>query len=704
MLNPGHILQERYEIKCKLGQGGFGIVYEAQDTRLQNVSVAIKETSMQSAGTTQQRFEQEAGLLAKLKHSSLPKVTDYFAEQGNLYLVMEYVPGEDLSDYLKRQPHKRLNQDETLTIITPVLDALDYLHGQDIIHRDIKPGNIRITPDDNVCLVDFGLARVYNPNPLQPTTLVAVTPGFSPYEQYLGEAKPSSDLYALGATLYTMLKGAPPPDALARQKQHVRVDPLCNYNPTVSKDVDTTIKRLLNMNADKRYPSVAALRQDLQKATPQLGPKPKRFAQWVQGLSPLEIVGIVVGIITACIGIMSFATECTSIKCLAEYVRASEPAASAPNPAPAAPSNTKTPAPTTAPAPSQAPPSNASYPVSLDEWRNELDNINETFGQCDGYWCFVPAGTYRIGGWTDVDDDDDNDDEATLDLRGYWVAKYPITVQQYREFINAGGYDNRAWWTDNGWAWKEAYDDGNGRTQPWGWDDADYNSDTQPVIGVTWYEASAFAASLNEGLADMLTNGYQVHLPTEAEWEVACAYDGAGQRHTYPWGQQAPTVDLVDNKNLGGIEAAAPIGGRPDGAAACGAQDMVGSVWEWTTNDYFGYATESNTRGADFATSEWVALRGASWYSSSDVLLCAARYWDYPSGDIHHRLSSGLVPLACAQMFCILCSESCFLHCCFSGGLGACPQSPGVARGLCPLAGGQKYMPAVHEWGPRIHE
>ncbi len=269
---------------------------------------------------------------------------------------------------------------------------------------------------------------------------------------------------------------------------------------------------------------------------------------------------------------------------------------------------------------------NPLFPVTVDEWRDDVAQRDTVFGNPAGYWCYVRPGTYAIGGW------EPNDAVETIALPGFWIGKYPVTVQQYHQFMHAGGYTNERLWTPNGWKWRTGYDEGKVRTQPWGWDDAQYNSNNQPVIGVTWYEAAAFAAWLNTELASSLPSDHRIRLPTEAEWEAAAAYDGHGKRRTYPWGEQEPSSAHVYNENLGGNKAAAaPVGGRPAGAAACGAHDMVGTVWEWTASEWNAYPAGSGTVVKDYIIgSDRVSLRGASWWNSSNDLLCAARYWYYP--------------------------------------------------------------------------
>jgi formylglycine-generating enzyme required for sulfatase activity len=264
------------------------------------------------------------------------------------------------------------------------------------------------------------------------------------------------------------------------------------------------------------------------------------------------------------------------------------------------------------------------FPVALDEWRQETARRNETFGTPNGYWCYVRPGIYRIGGWKE------DTESADLGLPGFWITRYPIAVKQYAQFIKAGGYQNKEYWTPQGWAWIQQHN----RTQPWGWDNAQYNGPNQAVIGVTWYECMACCAWLTAQLADMLPAGYAVQLPTEAEWEAAAAYDAQMQRRSYPWGEDAPTREHAVFADAQGNNqgAPAPVGVCPAGAAACGALDMVGQVWEWCCNNYLAYPQGAGEGLSAFHQDEGdVPVRGGAWYNNSTYVCCAARNGDIPS-------------------------------------------------------------------------
>ena len=215
--------QGRYRIRKQLGQGGMGTVYLAEDRNLAGRFVALKE-NIDTALAVQAQFQHEAIILSSLTHTGLPRVTDHFIEpSGRQYLVMDYIQGEDLREIsLKRGGP--LPEAEVLAWLDQVLNALEYMHNwQDIesgqpsaiVHRDIKPANIKRMPNGRIVLVDFGLAK-YQTETGTLDGARGISPGYSPLEQYSGGTDTRSDIYALGATLYTLLTGVKPPDAPAR--------------------------------------------------------------------------------------------------------------------------------------------------------------------------------------------------------------------------------------------------------------------------------------------------------------------------------------------------------------------------------------------------------------------------------------------------------------------------------------------------------
>jgi eukaryotic-like serine/threonine-protein kinase len=274
MLSPDTILQARYRIVRQLGQGGMGAVYEAVDERLDTI-VALKETLFADERLRKQ-FEREARLLARLHHPALPRVSDHFNEGDGQFLVMQYIAGDDLFEMLTRR-EAPFPQEEVLLWADQLCDALDYLHTQDpqIIHRDIKPQNLKLTARGQVVLLDFGLAKGSAGQMSVVTTSASIfgyTPNYAPLEQVQGlGTDPRSDIYALAATLYHLLTNVKPPDALGRAGAIVngQPDPLipANQVATVTGAVAAVLDKGMSQKRDDRYASAVDMREGLRLAS-----------------------------------------------------------------------------------------------------------------------------------------------------------------------------------------------------------------------------------------------------------------------------------------------------------------------------------------------------------------------------------------------------------------------------------------------------
>jgi serine/threonine protein kinase len=263
ILKPGTILNDRYRIISVLGQGGMGAVYRAVDERLGS-PVAVKE-NLNLADEFARQFKREAVTLASLRHPALPRVADYFAypRQGQ-YLVMDYIEGEDLRQRIERAGG--LPDKDVVLIGEAVCEALTYLHTRipPVIHRDIKPGNIKITPDQMVYLVDFGLVKQDYGDQATTTGARAMTPGYSPPEQY-GSARTDArtDIYSLAATLYAALTGSIPEDSITRAARNVPLTPVLSLSPQSSMHLATVIEKGLELNPDQRFQTAEEFRSAL---------------------------------------------------------------------------------------------------------------------------------------------------------------------------------------------------------------------------------------------------------------------------------------------------------------------------------------------------------------------------------------------------------------------------------------------------------
>lgn len=268
MIEAGTFLQNRYRVEKQIGQGGMGAVFVATDERFGS-TVAIKETLMLDE-KFRKAFEREARLLNSLRHSALPRVSDHFVDGNGQFLVMEYIDGEDLSEMMEHEGRVYPLKD-VLNWADQLLDALEYLHTQEmpVIHRDIKPQNLKLTSRGQIILLDFGLAKGNPTNPESNTAAKSVfgySRNYASLEQIQGTGTdPRSDLYSLSATLYHLLTGVPPADALTRAMNVLsdKEDPLVAMN-TINQDIPAPVAEVLHkamaLNANQRPMSAQAMR------------------------------------------------------------------------------------------------------------------------------------------------------------------------------------------------------------------------------------------------------------------------------------------------------------------------------------------------------------------------------------------------------------------------------------------------------------
>ncbi len=261
MLTPETVLQGRYRIVRSLGQGGMGTVYEAIDERLDS-TVALKETLFADERLRKQ-FEREARLLARVHHQALPRVSDHFSEGEGQFLIMQFIPGDDFAEKFnqRRTPFPAA---DVMNWADQLLDALDYLHTQEppIIHRDIKPQNLKVTSRGQMILLDFGLAKGQASEISRVTTSASIfgyTPNYAPLEQIQGLGTDArSDLYALAATLYHLVTGVKPPDALTRAASLVNgepdpLQPAHEVNSAVPQVLSNVLARAMAQNREQRF-------------------------------------------------------------------------------------------------------------------------------------------------------------------------------------------------------------------------------------------------------------------------------------------------------------------------------------------------------------------------------------------------------------------------------------------------------------------
>ena len=281
-LAPNTLLQNRYLIVHLIGKGGMGDVYLAVDQRLGS-AVALKRTFFSDDEMLGNAFEREAKTLARLRHAVLPKVSDHFVENDQQFLVMEHISGDDLSKRLELA-QKPFPISWVLFWADQLLDALAYLHGHEppILHRDIKPQNLKLTDENSIILLDFGLSKntVGETRPVSgggsTGSVVGYTPHYAPMEQIRGTGtNPRSDLYALSATLYQLLTSIVPPDALTRADALINglddpVIPINELNPEIPHTVSSVILKGMEISQDKRFATAREMQKELREAYAQI--------------------------------------------------------------------------------------------------------------------------------------------------------------------------------------------------------------------------------------------------------------------------------------------------------------------------------------------------------------------------------------------------------------------------------------------------
>jgi len=496
------------------------------------------------------------------------------AQTGRQYLVMDYVEGEDLEQMLQRVGG--LPEATALAWIQQILHALEYLHNQmpPVIHRDIKPANIKITPQGKAVLVDFGIAKVSDPARGTLTGARAVTPGYAPPEQYGLRTDPRSDIYALGATLYTLLTNRVPPEAPLRASGDVLTPPR-QIVPALSAQTESAIMCAVELQPTLRWQTARDFRAALtpRPVVPPTMPAPQPYTPPAAPATPTSTIPPWVWAVGGA-GIMFFIG-------LVVFGVIAMLASPRPTPAPTAAPPTGAPVPTiTSPAPTAAAlPTRASTATSVPSVSPSRESI-----------VLVPAGEFTMGS---SDGSGDEEPVHTVYLDAYWIDKFEVTNALYKKCVDAGKCQPPS---DKSSYTRSSY---YGNTQ----------YDNYPVINISWNDAKTYCEWAGK------------RLPTEAEWEKAArGTDG----RIYPWGN---TFDKnLLNSSEGGKGDTTAVGSYPSGASPYGALDMAGNGWEWVADWYGGYSSSSQQRnptGPSSGTSR--VLRGGSWGSFRSFVRVSSR-------------------------------------------------------------------------------
>lgn len=588
-LLPGEIIQQRYRIISLLGRGPYGAVYRVWDQTDQQ-EYALKEY-LDISPDSQKRFAQQAKQMSGWQHPQLPQLHDYFIiKETAQYLLMDYIAGVSLQELLNQ--YGPLPTERIIEWLQAASQPLDYLHQQGQIHANLKPANLRLTPQGNLFLVDTGLPAL---------GIAPGTAGFAPPEQRQQQTlTPHSDVYSLGATLYTLLTNHPPAAALKRQSGLETLTAARDHNPDAPPYLSLVANRALSLNPQARYDTITDFANALNnplgqkkagntavaRRTPQTitAPLPQTPPSRRPIIQTRTIWAMAVVFLLLVITVASYALIEQD-----ELVGGSPPAATATTESQiiavltsVAPTVTPTPLPTLIPTPTPA-------PIIAPTGMRML---------------FMPGGVFRYG------NDEGDPDEAPsqlVNLSPFYIDETEVTNAQYAQCVEAGACNPPQ-------QIGSSYHGENYHTAA--------SFQNYPVIFVTWYMADAFC------------DWRGARLPNEVEWERAASYDPTTlQRTLYPWGsdfigqnlnfcdancaREGNSFDIDD-----GHRDTAEVFSYAESRSPIGAYNMLGNVAEWVDDwyerDYYEEAPKTNPRGP--ATGEFKAFRGGSWFSIEDEL------------------------------------------------------------------------------------
>ena len=564
----------RYVIERVLGQGGFGITYLCQHTKLRK-QVAIKEfffaqfcerqgdTSQVTVPTAGNRelvekfrikFVKEARLIAgKLSQApSVVNVSDVFDENGTSYYVMDYINGRSLAEVVKQRG--RLGEAEAIDIIEQVGKALAYVHSCGINHLDIKPANIMMNrATGRAVLIDFGVAKQYDATTGEATTTTPVgrTPGYAPLEQYslggVSHFTPQSDIYALGATLYKLVTGDTPPEATAMPK-----DAVLPYPDDISEPVRKAITAAMQLHKEDRPARVEdflqllhSQRKPIPKPIPRPIPRPKpiddktdieetpeqprrKWLPWVVGAAVAAVAFVAV--------------------MLLQRGDKPQPAIGVPNVITAV----------------------ASDNVAFDSARVEPERSQYNLPEIA--MVYVSGGTFTMGATSEQGGDAASYEKPahSVTLSGYYIGKYEVTQELWKAVMGSN----------------PSY----------------YKGDNLPVEQVNWNDVQEFLRKLNA------MTGKRYRLPTEAEWEFAARGGNSSRGYKYSGSNSIGNVAWYwDDSGTHAVGTKSPN--------ELGIYDMSGNVYEWCqdwySSSYYGSSPRTNPKGPNSGSNR--VRRGGSW-------------------------------------------------------------------------------------------
>jgi len=599
-----------YRVLEKLGAGGMGVVYKAQDLKLDRL-VALKFLPPHLSADLHQKHGliQEAKAASALEHANIGVVHDIDeTEDGQMFIILAYYDGETLS----RRIERGLSSESAIDITIQILKALQAAHEHGITHRDIKPGNILITPDGVVKVIDFGLARMTDAT----VTLEGTTHGtiayMSPEQVRGGRTDARTDIWAAGVVLYEMLAGRRPfggdqGKVVMHSILEAEPEELRKLRPGVPASLQRIVRRALAKDREARYASAGEMEQDLDTLRSEALTRPRPW-RWIAAAAVLLAAVTMLGWYLVREGRVRWAREeaIPQIQRLIEqdnYLAAFDLGREAEKRIPTDPGlkalwpqMSRTISIDTDPPGAEvffkkyaapetewrrlgiAPLSNITVPQGFYEWKaskvafEEFHGVAPTLVERAQFQLApkgsVPPGMVKVPGGPFSASIAAFGPIGPFPLAEYFIDRYEVTNREFKQFVDRGGYRSREYWKEpirkggRALSWEQAmaeFHDATGRPGPATWEGGGYRGGEEdfPVTGVSWYEASAYAEFVGK------------KLPTVSHW-----YRASGA---------VTTPYIVPASNFGN-KGLARVGQYP-GISVAGVYDMAGNAREWCSNE-----------------------------------------------------------------------------------------------------------------------
>lgn len=638
-------LAEKYEILEEIGRGGMAVVYKAVQKNL-NRTVALKvvhQNLVHDQGFLK-RFHREAQLGASLSHNNIVHIYDEGEASGVHFMAMEYLEGTDLHKLIHSKG--KLSVDETIKIIAPITEALDYAHSEGLIHRDIKSSNIILSKGNRPVITDFGIAHAVSGTKLTKTGTVIGTPEYMSPEQAEGEKIDGrSDLYSLGVVMYECLTGKVPfkgdnPVTTIYKILHEQPQKAKTINTAIPKWLESVIEKTLSKNPKDRFQSGADIKKALNKKTEvfikfeektKTNDAPKTIKLKNNEKSPVSSLSAGVDLrppitnvkepsktksnifIKVLIGLVSLVILIVGIKYITQdTIEVEEKTTTVPSTTTTIqptstvsptitipPPTTVTPTTTIPPTIREEPNENVKSSTTLEFKTSPTSSISSTTTTIvlkPDYTEYICKLIYIMQGSFDMGSDDHsreyNEQPAhVVFLSGYYIGKYEVTFEEFDRFC-----------------------EDTGRTKP---DDQGWGRGNRPVINVSWYDAEDYCKWLSR------KTGRSFRLPTEAEWENAAKGGNNSRGYNYSGSDKIDEVAwYVDNS--GGRSQ--KIGTKKPNEI--GIYDLSGNVWEWCKDwfdrNYYKNSPKNNPKGP--VDGEYKVLRGGSFIFEGS---CKVTYRNY---------------------------------------------------------------------------